>query len=363
MEKTKSKNTSKNTKKKGSRKKGTPSKLMKRISIACAVFVALVGAAILWLWSMTSAKSGNDERERIYVPAGISSDALSDSLTMHFGDKYASKVMRLWGWQGGKIETAEGSYVVEPGTSALSLSRKLLYGRQDPVKVVFNNVRTMEQLAQKVTKRMEMSAEQFLQACDSVLPSAGFDKPNYPAAFMPNTYEFYWNAKPTTVVQTLLDVRNDFWNDQRRAKAKALGLKPAEVATIASIVEEETAKKDEKPMVARLYINRLQKHMRLQADPTVKFALGDFSLRRILGTHLTVDSPYNTYKNIGLPPGPIRIPEGATLDAVLNAPQHDYVFMCAKEDFSGYHNFAKDYATHMQNARRYQAELNKRGIK
>ena len=160
-----------------------------------------------------------------------------------------------------------------------------------------------------------------------------------------------------------MDYRNRFWDKSRRSKAARLGLTPAEVATIASIVEEETAKTDEKPKVARLYLNRLQKGIKLQADPTVKFASGDFSLRRITGKHLAIESPYNTYKISGLPPGPIRVPASSTLDAVLNAPNHNYIYMCAKEDFSGYHNFASDYATHQANARRYQAELNRRGIR
>ena len=166
-----------------------------------------------------------------------------------------------------------------------------------------------------------------------------------------------------SVVKKMLAHYCNYWSADRREKAKSMGLSPAEVSVVASIVEEETNKKDERPLVARLYLNRIKQGMKLQADPTVKFALGDFSLRRITLKHLYVESPYNTYINKGLPPGPIRIVNKATLDDVLNAPEHKYIYMCAKEDFSGYHNFAEDYATHRSNARRYQAELNRRNIK
>lgn len=157
--------------------------------------------------------------------------------------------------------------------------------------------------------------------------------------------------------------RDRFWTDDRREKARKLGLTPVEVATLASIVEEESAKPDEYPAIARLYMNRLKKGMLLQADPTVKYATGNFALRRITGEHLRTPSPYNTYLHPGLPPGPLRTPSKSTIDRVLSAPAHTYLYMCAKEDFSGYHNFASDYATHTANARRYQKELNRRGIK
>ena len=155
---------------------------------------------------------------------------------------------------------------------------------------------------------------------------------------------------------------NRYWTPERRAKADKLGLTTAEISTLASIVESESAKTKEYGQIAQLYINRYNKGMLLQSDPTVKFALGDFSIRRILLEHLKADSPYNTYRNKGLPPGPICLPKQATIDSILNAPHHEYIYMCAKEDFSGYHNFAADYATHQSNARRYQEALNKRGI-
>lgn len=268
----------------------------------------------------------------------------------------------LWKLMGGSAEKSQGAYKVNLGQTALNISRRIATGRQTPVNVTFNGTRTMEQLSNRIASQLQCSPQEFLDACAEILPESGFSRQNFPAAFIPDSYEFYWSASPRNVVKRLLDYRNRFWNDERRTKAKTLGLTPAEVATVASIVEEETAKRDERPLVARLYLNRLKKGIKLQADPTVKFASGDFTLRRITGKHLAIESPYNTYKVKGLPPGPIRVPAGSTLDAVLNAPNHDYIYMCAKEDFSGYHNFAKDYPTHQANARRYQAELNRRNI-
>ena len=248
--------------------------------------------------------------------------------------------------------------------TALRVAQNLRKKRQTPVRFTFNNIRTLSQLAERAGMVMEFTPDEFLEACDSVLPKRGYRSGDeYTAAFLPDSYEFYWTASPYKVVSALADTRDRFWNEQRRSAARRLGLRPVEVAVVASIVEEETADDKERGTVARLYLNRLQKGMKLQADPTVKFAVGDFSLRRITARHLAVESPYNTYRVNGLPPGPIRIVDATTLDGVLDAPKNPYIYMCAREDFSGYHNFASDYSPHMANARRYQAELNKRNIR
>ena len=292
-----------------------------------------------------------------------SNEALKDSLITKLGHDYGLRVYQMWYLMRGDILLSQGAYKVESGMTAFDLSRVLKNNHQTPVKVVFNNVRTIESLAKKISRNMKFNEDEFLQACDEVLKIEGFAPQEYPSVFFPDTYEFYWTATPQTVVKRMLGYYNNFWDNQRKAKATELGLTPIQVSTIASIVEEETNKLDERPKVARLYLNRLNIGMKLQADPTIKFALGDFSLRRIMQEHLDVESPYNTYKNKGLPPGPIRIVSKKTLEYVLDAPQHNYIYMCAKEDFSGYHNFAEDYAQHLANARRYQAELNRRKIK
>jgi UPF0755 protein len=342
---------------------------MEKLNIKFNIVIALIalfviGGAVFVAYALQryDAPEGQENGTRFFIPAGSDDDAILDTLQSALGDSYGKSVYRLWAWQGGDADKAHGSYVVEPSSSALTLSRRLKYNRQTPIKVTFNCLRELKDLADLVAAKLEMDDLDFIEACDTVLTARGYSAEQYPAAFFPDTYEFYWTASPSHVVKEMADVRDRFWNDSRRAKAKALGLTPVEVTTVASIVEEETAKSDERPKVARLYLNRLAKGMKLQADPTVKFAVGDFSLQRITGKHIATDSPYNTYRVNGLPPGPIRIVDRRTVDDVLNAPQHGYIYMCAKEDFSGYHNFATDFATHQANARRYQAELNKRNI-
>ncbi|MDE6089658.1 MAG: endolytic transglycosylase MltG [Duncaniella sp.] len=325
--------------------------------------IALFAAGVSVLTFVFIPYSGRDgNSEWIYIPKDISQAAVKDSMKSSLGSSMGTRVYVIWKLMGGNSERSQGAYKVSPGQSALGISRHIAHGRQTPVEVRFNGTRTMKQLSERIASQLQCTPQEFMEACEDVLPDSGFTRQNFPAAFLPDSYEFYWSASPHNIVKRLLDYRNRFWNKERRAKAAALGLSPTEVATVASIVEEETAKADEKPKVARLYLNRLRKGMKLQADPTVKFATGDFKLRRILGKHLAIESPYNTYKHTGLPPGPIRVPASATIDAVLNAPEHNYIYMCAKEDFSGYHNFASDYQTHIANARRYQAELNRRGI-
>lgn len=333
-----------------------------KIFTGCMAVVVLAVVLLTYCFCRVVFDEYRGETVRIFIPHDATSESVRDTLVTKLGD-FGENVYKSWRINRGTARRAHGSYLIEAGERALNLSRDLRSGHQTPIKISFNNVRTIDELANRLAAKMEWQAEDFLDACDSILPPKGFKTKEYAAAFLPDTYEFYWTNSAQSVVKRLSDYRDAFWNDERREKASKLGLRPVEVATLASIVEEETAKADEKGKVARLYLNRLSKGMLLQADPTVKFAVGDFGLRRILNRHLEINSPYNTYKNTGLPPGPIRIADKRTIEAVLDSPQHNYIYMCAKEDFSGYHNFATDYATHQANARRYQRELNKRGVK
>jgi UPF0755 protein len=256
-----------------------------------------------------------------------------------------------------------GLFTIPPRTNNLNLIR-ILRGSQTPVKVTFNNIRTKEDLAERLTKNLEMEPEQFLDLLnDSVYISKfGFTKETVMSMFIPNTYELWWNTSPENLFDRMYREYDKFWTEERKQKARKIGLSPIEVSTLASIVQAETQKADERPRVAGVYMNRLRINMPLQADPTLVFAAGDFSIRRVLNTHKEIDSPYNTYKYTGLPPGPINLPEISALDAVLNYENHDYLYFCAKDDFSGYHAFAKNFNDHLINARKYQVALNNANI-
>ncbi|MDR1357658.1 MAG: endolytic transglycosylase MltG [Tannerellaceae bacterium] len=258
-----------------------------------------------------------------------------------------------------------GRYALMPGTSCWELLNTLRRGQQAAVRVTFNNVRFIDDLAERLGGQLMFDKGDILRllndpaCCDSL----GFTTETVGALFIPNTYEVYWNIPAEQFIQRMKREYDAFWTNERRAKAAAIPLTPVETAILASIVEEETAAADEFPLVAGLYINRLHRGIRLQADPTVRFAVGDFSVNRILFEHLEVESPYNTYKYAGLPPGIIRIPSVKGIDGVLNYAKHHYIYMCAKEDFSGRHNFAVTLSEHNRNANRYRTELNRRNIR
>jgi UPF0755 protein len=252
-----------------------------------------------------------------------------------------------------------GRYVLQANMTNLQAIRLLRSGQQEPVKITFNNVRLIPELSEKITRNLFIKKEEFEAALVqfAMTNRYGFNKENVLTMFIPNTYEVYYQASADEVITRMHQEYEKFWNAERRAKAEKIGLTPVEVSILASIVQAESVKKDEAPVIAGLYINRLKKGMPLQADPTLVFAVGDFTLKRVLNEHKEVDSPYNTYKYAGLPPGPVNMPEINSLDAVLNYAPSDYLYMCAKEDFSGRHNFTGSYQQHLNNASKYQRAL------
>ena len=252
-----------------------------------------------------------------------------------------------------------GRYVLKANMSNISAVRLLRAGEQSPVKITFNNVRLIRDLSEKITKNLNMKPEEFEAALIkfTLNNKAGFIKDNILTMFLPNTYEVYFNISPDELVQRMHREYETFWTDERKALARKIGLTPIEVSILASIVQAESIKPDEAPVIAGLYINRLKKNIPLQADPTLVFAVGDFTIKRVLNEHKEIDSPYNTYRNAGLPPGPINLPEISSIKAVLNYKESDYLYMCAREDFSGYHNFTSSYRQHLNNAEKYQRAL------
>lgn len=335
--------------------------------IAVITFSVLLTSLSFYFYQAFFSPNALTEKEEPYtlkIPTDATFQMVSDRLYQNkvIHDLITfSFVAKVLGYQD---DVKPGMYIIPAKTSNLNLVRLLRSGRQTPVKLTFNNVRTKEDLAEKITKNLEISQDEFM---DLITDSAyirkfGFKEETIMGMFIPNTYEIWWNTSADKLFDRMYKEYGNFWTEARLAKAEKLGLTQNEVSTLASIVQAETQKADERPKVAGVYLNRLRINMALQADPTLVFAVGDFNLKRVLNVHKEIDSPYNTYKYTGLPPGPINLPEISALEAVLNYEDHDYLYFCAKEDFSGYHAFAKDYNEHMNNARRYQAALNKSKI-
>lgn len=276
---------------------------------------------------------------------------------------------KSFNWVANKKELPDnihpGRYIVKDGMSNNQLVNMLRGGLQSPVKVTFNNIRNVDMLAGRIASQIEADSTSIsnLLHNQEYINQLGFSSYTIPALFLPDTYEFYWNTDAEGFVVRMFQEYNKFWNEERKQQAISKGMTPVQVSTLASIVNRETNMSDEMPRVAGVYINRLKNNWLLQADPTLIFAWNDYSIKRVLDRHKEIESPYNTYKYLGLPPGPICIPSLSAIKAVLNAENHHYFYFCAKEDFSGYHNFAKTLAEHNRNAAKFQQALNQRGIK
>ena len=300
----------------------------------------------------------------IYIPTGSSYEQVMDTLE----SKLIIKNRKYFVWLANKKHYPSlikpGRYIIDKDLTYNSLINLLRSGRQSAVRITFSNVLTLNQIAGKIGKQIEADSSQIVEflSDDSNYIGDGFKKENIISIFIPNTYEFYWDTNAKELYNKMLKEYRLFWNDQRLSKAKEKGLNPIEVSILASIIDDEVVKNDEKPRIAGVYLNRLKRGIPLQACPTIKFALNDFSITRVLKKYLLVDSPYNTYKHSGFPPGPIGCATIDGIDAVLNAEKHDYIFFAAKADFSGYHNFSRTLAEHNRYASLYQKELDKRKI-
>ena len=335
----------------------------KRFVIPIIICVALIlGVGYFYLFS-SIAKGG--KTQYLYVDKDDNIDSVYeklDSITTSSGMAAVSMLARHSDYAGNIIP---GRYALESGMGALRFLRNLKKGAETPLHLTIPSVRTMDKMAEVLGKKLLIDSLELQKAFSDPATCSryGLDTLTIGCLFIPNTYDVYWTITSKELLDRMQKESRAFWNDSRQQKADALEMTHEQIITLASIIDEETSNNAEKPMIAQMYLNRLAKDMPLQADPTVKFALKQFELKRIYHEHLSVNSPFNTYRNKGLPPGPIRIPTVAGIDAVLNHASHDYLYMCAKEDFSGTHNFAKTYDEHLQNAKKYADALNKRGIK
>lgn len=329
---------------------------------AAACLAALV--ALVFYYTCT-AFSSSDDTQYLYIDSDDTADSVLTKLQALSSQHALTglSIMLRHGGYANKVHT--GRYAIDTSMRTFQLYRRLKNGQQSPLMLTIPESRTILKLAAVLGRKLMIDSTAIAQVLtDSIYCSRlGYDTHTIAAMFVPNTYEVYWDLSTDQLLERMRKEHDIFWNKERRSKAQAIGLTPDEVSTLASIVDEETANISEKPMIAGMYLNRLKEGMPLQADPTVKFAIGDFAIRRIYKHMLDTDSPFNTYRYEGLPPGPIKIASVKGIDAVLNRVAHDYLYMCAKEDFSGTHNFARTYSEHLTNAARYARALNERGIK
>jgi UPF0755 protein len=337
-----------------------------KIILIAGLVVLIAGMAVgFLLYQRILAPNVTDKQEYLYIPTGSGFDDLMNNLARNEIVNDTSSFR----WVAEKKEyparVKAGKYKMTKGMNNRALVNLLAAGIQEPVQLRFQNFRLKEDFAGFLSRQLEPDSLAFVQLLqsDSLAGKYGFDSENFFNMFIPNTYEFFWNTSVEDFAERMHTEYEKFWNDERKARAEAIGLTPIEVSNLAAIVKGEAMHVDEMPKIAGLYLNRLERGMLLQADPTVIFATQDFTIRRVLNSHLRFDSPYNTYIYKGLPPGPIMMPSIASIDAVLNPADHQYIYMCAKDDFSGYHLFATNMAEHLVNARKFQRALDARNIK
>jgi UPF0755 protein len=332
---------------------------MKRITLITLAVLLLAMSLVAWVL-LGPATSFSRDKYFLFIKTGMNFNQLMELMKKDT----VLKNPGIFSWLANRMDyplnIRAGRYEIKEGDNLASIIRKLKNGRQAPVNLVITKLRTKEDLCALIGKKLECDSAtffHFLENNDS-LAEYHLDSNSAMTAIFPNTYNYFWNTGPKKTFSKLFNEYTEFWTQPRRDMAAAHGLNPQSVYIIASIIEEETTKKEDKGKMASVYINRLNKNMKLSADPTIKFALRNFELKRIYDKYLDVESPYNTYKYVGLPPGPICTPSLETINAVLEAPKTNYLYFVAKPDFSGYSNFTENFKEHMANARAYQKSLN-----
>lgn len=349
----------------------TTKKKPKKISLGAKTGIALVcllviilGTTALNYYLKFFGANVTDKEQYLYISTGSDFEDVYKNVRQKGMVKDSTSF--LWAAQNMDYDRIKpGKYRLKKGMSNRSLINMLKAGNQEPVKLSYQNIRLKHDFAGMVSKKIEADSLSIIRLLDSsqFIKKYDFDTYSVYSMFIPNSYELYWNTSAEGFFERMHSEYDKFWTPERKLKAEKTGLTPVQVSTLASIVDGEALHDNEMPVIAGLYLNRYRKGILLQADPTVIYANNDFTIRRVLNKHLLVNSPYNTYLYAGLPPGPINMPSINAIDAVLNYDEHNYIYMCAKDDFSGYHNFASTLSQHLANARKFQQALNKRNIK
>ena len=337
----------------------------KKILIPLIVFSTLLSTSSVYIYQMLFSPNFliNQPDKMILIKDDTNFKELTNQLIEDtllndvISFSFLSKIMKY------SDNVKQGAYRVKMNMSNYDLISMLRAGNQTPINITFSYSRKINDLAQKISQKLKMSEKDLMDFINkNGFDNYGFDNQNIIGMFLPDTYEVYWDITPENLLDKMKKEYDKFWNSERTKKLERINLSKNEVITLASIVASETNKIDEADRIAGVYINRLKKNMLLQADPTLIYAANDFSIRRVLNKHKKIKSPYNTYRNKGLPPGPIRLSPKKYIDAVLNYEDHRFIFFCAKDDFSGYHEFAITLSEHNKNARKFQRALNKRNI-
>ncbi len=340
----------------------------RNILLWLAILVITSGLYVLYVfYSVVYAPNtdlGDRTETHVYIPTGSSYEDVFNLLIKQEVLRNPHSFDRLAKRKNYPGRVRPGRYLIRHGMGNNDLINLLRSGEQHPVWLTFNNIRTREQLAGVIASQLELDSASIINVMldNEIMHALGFNTLTGKLMFIPNTYQVFWTISPEQLVERMHREYLNYWNSARLQQADHIGLTPIETGILASIVQSETSKPEEFARIAGVYINRLNRNIPLQADPTVIYAMGDFTITRVLNHHLQYDSPYNTYLYSGLPPGPITLPEPRVIDAVLNYEEHDYLYFCALDDLSGYHAFARTYSEHLVNARRYRQALNQRRI-
>ena len=329
-----------------------------------ATILGIIAFIAIFTWFALYSSFTSKEHAMVYIDNDDNIDSVYTKVEAAAGPCKMSSFKLFCRLRGYSNKIYPGRYDVGEGKGTYTVVQNLRHGLQTPLKLTIPQTHTVDMLAEKIAKKLRCTEDELKAAFHNkeLLTKCGVNDTTLAVLFIPNTYEIYWTITPEQFVERMKTEYDRFWNSKRKSKAEEIGMTPIEVTTLASIIDRETNDKEDMPIIAGLYINRLKKGIKLESCPTAIFAVGDFTMRRVLKQHTMHESPYNTYLHEGLPPGPIYLPRPICIDAVLNYDHNDYLFMCARADRSGKHHFSKTYEEHAKYGKIYAEYLNQRKI-